>query len=402
MRWPWSRKSVTTSSPTTGRRFIGVDDVASVLWGTDGQSIEVLYAPPMPRELALTIPTYLRAHAIIAGGLGQLPLKLTYEDTGEDAPWRWFTREPEPGVVPSVTKAHLISDMIDYEHAWLWTVGTSYERGNTYRRLDPSSVPLTPNLITTNYGTYEEWPEVPGLIRFDSPIPGLLKYGRRALWSLARLETSALSIATGQPPVDWFEVTDGFNLDDEEGSAENAEHPEWSEIDEFLYNWREARKKGTTAYIPNGLTYKQSGFNPEQLQLGAARQHAVAEISRLTGIDPEDLALPITSRSYFNAQDRRRHRTDFVQGPYATAFQERASRDDITPRGQTVTFDLTAFLRPDDLTAAQVDETLIRSKVLTRDEVRARRRLRPLGALPEEAGDPAEPVTNSRPLRAIG
>ena len=402
MRWPWSRRTVTTSSPTppASRRFIGVDDVASVLWGTDGQSLEVLYAPPMPRELALTIPTYLRAHAIIAGGIGQLPLKLTYEDTGEAAPWRWFTREPEPGVVPSVTKAHLISDMIDYERAWLWTVGTSYERGNTYRRLDAATVPITPNLVTTPYGTFEEWPEVPGLIRFDSPIPGLLKYGRRALWALARLESSALSIATGQPPIDWFEVTDGFALDDEPGSGDDPDNPEWSEIDAFMNEWREARKKRTTAYIPPGLKYVQSGFNPEQLQLGAARQHAVAEISRLTGIDPEDLALPITSRSYFNAQDRRRHRTDFVLGPYMRAFEERASREDVTPRGQVISFDLGGFLRPDDLTAAQVDETLIRSKVLTRDEVRERRRLRPLGALPEETG--AEPVTNSRPLRAIG
>jgi hypothetical protein len=401
MQWPWSKKSVTTSSPTpaSGRRFIGVDDVASVLWGTDGQSLEVLYAPPMPRELALTIPTYLRAHAIIAAGIGQLPLNLTYEETGEPAPWRWISREPEPGIVPAVTMSRLVSDLIDYEHGWLWTVGTSYERGNTYRRLDASSVPVMPNLVTTPYGTYEEWPEVAGLVRFDSPTFGLLKYGRRALWALARLESSALSIATGQPPVDWFEVTDGFNMDEEEGSAENPDHPEWSEIDEFLYIWREARKKGTTAYIPNGLAYKQSGFNPEQLQLGAARQHAVAEISRLTGIDPEDLALPISSRSYFNAQDRRRHRTDFVLGPFMTAIQQRISRDDVTPRGQVAAFDLGAFLRPDDLTAAQVDQTLIASKILTIDEVRERRRLRPLGTPP---ADPEEPVTNSRPLRAIG
>lgn len=397
MRWPWSRKTVTTSSPTpAGRRFIGVDDVASVLWGTDGQSLEVLYAPPMPRELALTIPTYLRAHAIIAGGIGQLPLNLTYESTGDPAPWRWFTREPEPGVPASVTKAHLISDMIDYERAWLWKIGSSYERGDFYRRLDAATVPVTPRLVSTHYGTYEEWPEIPGLIRFDSPIPALLKYGRRALWALARLESSALSIATGQPPIDWFEVEDGFALDDEPGSGDDPDHPEWSEIDAFMDEWREARKKRTTGYIPPGLKYSQSGFNPEQLQLGAARQHAVAEISRLTGIDPEDLALPITSRSYFNAQDRRRHRTDFVLGPYMKAFEERASRDDVTPRGQLIGFDLGGFLRPDDLTAAQVDQTLTSSGILTIDEVRERRRLRPLGA------PPAEPVTNSRPLRAIG
>lgn len=400
MRWPWSPKTVTTSAPAppAGRRFVGVDDMAGVLWGTDGQSLEVLYAPPMPRELALTIPTYLRAHAIIAAGIGQLPLNLTFETNGEPAPWRWFTREPEPGVPASVTKARLISDMIDYEHAWLWKVGSSYERGDFYRRLDAATVPLTPNLVTTHYGTYEEWPEVPGLIRFDSPVPALLKYGRRALWALARLEQSALSIATGQPPIDWFEVEDGYALDDEPGSGDDPDDLEATELTDFLDSWRDARRKRTTGYIPPGLKYVQSGFNPEQLQLGAARQHAVAEISRLTGIDPEDLALPITSRSYFNAQDRRRHRTDFVQGPYMKAFEERASRDDVTPRGQLIAFDLGAFLRPDDLTAAQVDQTLTTSGILTIDEVRERRRLRPLGAPPAAAEEDTAP----RPLRAIG
>lgn len=401
MRWPWSRKSVTTSAPV-GRRFVGVDDVAGILWGTDGQSLEVLYAPPMPRDMALTIPTYLRAHAIIGGGIGQLPMNLKYEATGQPAPWRWFTREPEPGVPASVTKAHLISDMIDYEHAWLWKIGSSYERGDFYRRLDPASVPITPQLISTHWGTYEEWPEVPGLIRFDSPIPALLKHGRRALWALARLEQSALSIATGQPPVDWFEVTDGFALSDEPGSAEDPDDPELDEIQAFLNDWRAARRKGTTAYIPPGLAYKQSGFNPEQLQLGAARQHAVAEVSRLTGIDPEDLALPITSRSYFNAQDRRRHRADFVLGPYMKAFEERASREDVTPRGQILEIDLSAFLRADDLTAVQVDEALLRAKIQTRDEIRARRKLPPLEADDLVDDVVEEDVTASRPLRAIG
>ena len=224
----------------------------------------------------------------------------------------------------------------------------------------------------------------------DSPTKALLKYGARAITSLARLEAAALNISTGLPPVDWFETTDGFALDDEPGSGDDPDNPDLSEIQVFLNDWRAARLAGHTAYIPPGLVYKTGGFNPEQLQLKGARDHAIAEISRLTGIDGEDLAVATTSRTYFNAQDRERSKVKYVLGPYMRAIEDRFSMPDITPVGYRVAFDVTDFLRADDQTAAQVDSTLIGAKVMTPDEVRGQRNLPPLG--PSQSDQNTEPA----------
>ena len=412
MRWPWTPKpigatgvleptSVTPAAeleapPRKPGRVFGVSIDTGVLYGlteADAKTYAGLYTPQVPRELALTVPAILRAREIIAGGIGQLPLRLLDQtNTPRDA-WLWLTTEPEEGVPRSVTMAQLVEDMMFYRAAWLLELPGTYGRGKRYRRLDPATVTVIPENVTTAYGTYEKWPDTPGLVRIDSPTRPMLRYGARAITALARLEAAALNISTGVPPVDWFEVTDGFALSDEPGSGEDPDNPDLSEIEVFLNDWRDARLAGSTAYIPPGLAYKTGGFNPEQLQLKGARDHAITEISRLTGIDPEDLSVSISSKTYFNAQDRERSKVKYVLGPYMRAIEDRFSMPDITPVGYRVAFDLTDFLRADDQTAAAVDQTLISSKVMTVDEIRGRRGLPPLEA-PEtdQNTEPAAPA----------
>lgn len=411
MRWPWSPKSsgtavleptsVTTAAELeaprrrTGQVF-GVEIDTGVMYGlsaADAATFAGLYTPQVPRELALTVPAVLRAREIIAGGIGQLPLRLLDStNTPRDA-WLWLTSEPEEGVPRSVFMAQLVEDLMFYRAAWLLEFPGTYGRGKRYRRIDPATVTVIPDIITTAYGSYEKWPTTPGLIRIDSPTKPMLRYGARAITALARLEVAALNMSTGVPPVDWFETTDGFALDDEPGSGEDPDNPDLSEIQVFLNDWRAARLAGSTGYIPPGLAYKTGGFNPEQLQLKGARDHAITEISRLTGIDPEDLSVSISSKTYFNAQDRERSKVKYVLGPYMRAIEDRFSMPDITPAGYRVAFDLADFLRADDQTSAQVDQTLITAKVMTPDEVRGRRGLPPL-ELPEsdQNTEPAAPA----------
>ncbi|MGW5402636.1 phage portal protein, partial [Streptomyces sp. NPDC003952] len=52
-----------------------------------------------------------------------------------------------------------------------------------------------------------------------------------------------------------------------------------------------------------------------------------------------------TSRTYFNAFDKRKEFTDFVLSPYIVAIEQRLSMGDVTKRGHTVRFNLDAFLR---------------------------------------------------------
>lgn len=414
MRWPWSPKPASTGvlEPTkvtpaaeleeaprrrTGHVF-GVEIDTGVMYGlsaADAKAFAGFYSPSVPRELALTVPAIIRSREIIAGGIGQLPLRLLDSTNTPRDSWLWLTSQPEEGTPRSVFMAQLVEDLMFYRAAWLLEEPGTYGRGNRYRRVDPATVTVIPDIVTTAYGTYEKWPETPGLIRIDSPTRPMLKYGARAITALARLEVAALDISTGIPPVDWFETTDGFTMDDEPGSGDDPDDPDLSEIEVFLRDWRAARLAGHTGYIPAGLVYKTNGFNPEQLQLKSARDHAITEISRLTGIDPEDLAVSISSKTYFNAQDRERSKVKYVLGPYMRAIEDRFSMPDMTPAGYRVAFDLTDFLRADDQTAAQVDQTLIAAKVMTPDEVRARRALPPLE--PSQSDQNTEPAAPAAP-----
>ena len=378
-----------TPAPRRGRVF-GVNLDTGTMYGVksyDFRELERLGQFGIPRDIALGVPAYLRAHEHIAGGVGQLTLQLLDMANAPRSSWLWLTSGPTPGEAASVTWTRVVGDLIDYDAAWLLELPGTYGRGPRYQRLDPASVTVRPETVTTAYGTYTKWPETPGLIRIDSPTPPLLIYGARAIGTLATLEEAVRLMADGTPPIDWFETTDGFALDDEPGSAGDADDPTLSELEAFLEEWREARRRRTTGYIPPGLSYKTSGFNPDQLQLGNTREQAILEIARLTGVDAEDLSVSTTSRTYFNAQDRQRRQSRFVLGPYIKAIEDRLSMPDVTPLGYQVKFDLSEFLKVDDVQAAQVDQVLIASKVMTVNEVRARRGLEPL-AEPAAAEDP--------------
>jgi phage portal protein BeeE len=107
------------------------------------------------------------------------------------------------------------------------------------------------------------------------------------------------------------------------------------------------RRSASTGYVPYGLKYNVGGFDPKALQMAEQRQHAVLEIARVAGVDPEELGVSMTSRTYANQFDRRKAFTDFTLGQYRHAVEDRLSMGDVTPRGKYVKFNLDAFLRSD-------------------------------------------------------
>lgn len=181
------------------------------------------------------------------------------------------------------------------------------------------------------------------LRRFDSPTDGLLVAGARAIRTALLLDTAAANAANGVPPLDYFTPA---------GDADPADD---TTVSTLLAEWQTARQDRRTAYVPAALQYHDgTGWNPEQLQLADQRQHAVLEIARAAGVDPEEVGVAITSRTYFNADDRRKSFTDFTLGQYRQAVEDRLSMGDVTPRGQYSKLNLSAFLRSDDLTRMQV------------------------------------------------
>jgi hypothetical protein len=265
--------------------------------------------------------------------LGGINLQLV--DSDNEVQFNALLDQPEDYVPRSVTFTRLYEDLLFYGIGW-WKVQETDYRGYPTKvlRVAPDRVSVTNGKVYVD-GKPVQYNQV---IRFDSPNGGLLNDGARAIKTLLRLEAAALKQAEDPAPQGYFTPVDGADpLDD-------------ADIIEMLTAWKQARQRSSTAYVPAALNYNSNAFSPEQLQMSSARDHAVKEIARLTGISAEDLGVPTTSRTYFNAQQARQERINDVLAPLANAVTDRLRMRDITPRGYSVRADFSGFLKADDQT----------------------------------------------------
>ncbi|GAB3663502.1 hypothetical protein GCM10027596_26750 [Nocardioides korecus] len=319
------------SSSQSGPAF-AVDEVsypASVV-GLESYSSSLALAPRIDRARALQVPAVKRSRDLIAGTLGGLPLELFGPDRRQQS-WRLF-EQPEANVPRSVTMTKTFEDLLFDAVAW-WRIAERDYRGwpTAVKRLEVGQVTVTNGVV------YVDGKAVPDadLIRFHSPNPGLLTAGALAIRTCLRLDHAAANAADGVPPVDYFTP------------SEQADPAGDGVIEELLDDWDEARRNRTTAYVPYALKYNVAGWDPEKLQLAEARQHAVLDIARLTGLDPEDLGVSTTSRTYQNGFERRKALIDFTLAPYMVAVQDVLSMRNVTQQGYAAQFNPDGLLRAD-------------------------------------------------------
>lgn len=366
-----------------GPRFATSIDPGTLYgYATLDEAIRVLGAGgDVTRDVAIRVPSVKKARDLTCGGLGQIPLNL-HGPSGAVEPWSLF-EQPEEGRAPSLTWTDVLDDMLFRKYARLEVTHYGWHgKPAQVKRMEPGQYSKGKGGYWVNRpGEPAKWVPDAHVIVIESPNDALLVAGARAIRVLARLEVGALNAVDGIPPMDYFTP---------EGDVDPFETDE--DVVAFLDSHAAARQARSTAYYPAGIKYNSNAFSPKDLQLVEAREMAIGEIARVTGVDPEDLGVPTTSRTYFNAQDRRRHLLDFLHGPNRVALAGRLTMPDVTPRGYTVRFDTSDFARADDLTTAQTDEVLVRSGVMTINEVRARRGLPPIDGGDQPATTPA-PVT---------
>jgi len=332
------------------------------------------------------VPAVKRGRDIVPGVLGTLPVDLY--DAERNLSRSSLLEQPEVGIPRSVTMIRTFEDMWFEGVAW-WMVTEYGWHGypTKVKRLDPTTVTVKQDgkVYTTrsgNTGVVWEWVPDYDLIRFDSPNDPLLIAGARAIRTALKLDSAAANYAGGNQPLDWFASKDGYD-------------PEQEELDEFLDGWEAARRQHATGYVPAWAEYKNAGWNPQQLQLAEARQHAVLELARAMGVGPEDLGIPVPTNTYFNAEDRKQHRLQNTLRAYIAAFEDRLSMNDVTPRGYTVRLNLGDLLRSDDQTRMNVATQGMYAKVLSPEEARryfdpTSTAVEPLtGPAPEGAPNPA-------------
>ncbi|MDG4790378.1 phage portal protein [Micromonospora sp. WMMD1102] len=303
--------------------------------------------PAVSRSEALSVPAVQKGRNLVCA-VATLPLQ-------QYAPDRRVVRSPlldqlDPDVPNVVTLTQTIEDLLFDSISWWLVLETGWNDYPTkVRHLDVGTVSVdppkgrSPAPLPSGYdprtpGVWVDgtWTPASKIIRFDSPNPPVRKAGGRAIRKAILLDQAAAMYADDPRPLDYFTP------------AEGADPADDTKVEKFLTKWRAARKKRSTAYIPWALKYHSVDTpSPAELQLVELQKQAALEIANALGVDPEELGISTTSRTYANDVDRRRNKINDVLGPFMRAITDRLSMDDVTRPGYTVRFDLTDYLKPD-------------------------------------------------------
>lgn len=305
--------------------------------------------------IALRVPAFLEARNKVCGTIGSLPL-VNY-DKARRKKTNLFLAQPERDFGRTTTLTKTVADLAMYSVAY-WVVTERYADG-VYPRWVSRVCPLDVTVNEDEVYVKGDQIDPRDLIQFHSPNPALLTVGAGAI-KRAALLAALTDLYAGIPQMSgYFRASDG-------------EDPADFDAETFLTEWATARAKGVTGYVPAGLEYVpiRPGMTPVEMELAPSKQACDVDMARLWGLDPEELGISTTSRTYANVVDRRQ---DFINQTLASlmnAVTERLSMGDITPAGQTVEFDLAQFLRGNPNDRAAYLTAMISAGILSADEAR--------------------------------
>jgi HK97 family phage prohead protease len=339
------------------------------------------------RDQALSVPAVQKGRNLICA-IATLPLRQL--DSSNRVVPSALLEQIDLDVPNIVTLAQTLEDLVFESIAW-WRI-TGFEPDGfpmTARRLDPDTVSLDPPAGRSpaplpsggdprGAVVWVDGKEVPAsqVIRFDSPNPAVLTAGGRAIRRALALDKAAKMYADDPRPQDYFTPTDGADPADDD------------EIEDILDKWKQVRRKRSTGYVPAALKYNAvDSPSPADLQLVQLQQQAALDIANAFGVDPEDLGISTTSRTYANAVDRRRDRINDVLAPYMRAITDRLSMGDVTRKGRRVVFNLDDYLKSNPTERWNVYKTAKELGAVSVDEIREMEGLPP-GA-PERTPSPA-------------
>lgn len=341
---------------------------------------------PVSREDALLTAPVKRGRDVLCS-LATLPL-VNYR--GLDVVPRTFLEQPDPDVPRVVMYAQTIEDLLFDGVSWWLKTGLDYRGFPTSARrvvnvsLHPPDgvrvdAPLPSGLDPRGSSVWVDGVETPAdrVIRFDSPGRPLLTTAHRTIRRALLLDALAQMYAQNPRPQETFTDTDDQTVTPYGDK----------EVEAFLAHYLAGRRQGSPAYIPKALVRSDvAAPSPSELQLVELQRQAALELALDMGLEPEDVGVSTTSRTYFNANDRRTDKINFTFAPYMSAITDRLSMGDITPRGQDVRYDLADYLKPDPVSQAAYWEALVRMRAMGPAEVRA---AAGLSGRPPAMGEPA-------------
>src|SRR5688500_1523405 len=393
MGWLRSRRAQRHNFDTTPRP---IDQVIIEAKYGNGTSVS--------RTEALSVPAVQRGRNLICS-VATMPLVQHGPDNRIVA--NSLLDQLDPDVANVVTLAQTLEDLLFESVSW-WLITAQDFAGYpvAVRHLDVGTVsvdppkdkpvaPLPSGLDPRTPTVWVDGSEIPAsrVIRFDSPNPAVLTVGGRAIRRAILLDKAASMYADDPRPLDYFTPTDG------------ADPISDDEMKELLGKWKAARKTRSTGYVPAALAYNSvDAPSPAELQLVELQKQASLDIANALGVDPEDLGISTTSRTYSNDVDRRRNKLNEVLAPYMQAITGRLSMGDVTRRGYRVRFNSAEYLQPNPTERWATYKTATEIGAITVDEIREKEGEPPMPATAAPpppvpvSPDPVEPVDASRPV----
>jgi phage portal protein BeeE len=330
-------------------------EVAELAWMSEG----------VGRELALSIPAVFACRNLIVGTVIQLGL-FRYRG-GERLDPGYLLSKPDPSTSWPATIGGTVDDLLFRGRAYWHVLERDAEGFPSRARWSPVN-DVTPETTSTG-GAYAELRgyriagvrgvvEPADVIRFDSPIPGVLDVGGRTLASAIELEGAARRLAGAELPAGTL-TNLGQHLSDEEA-------------DVLVAGFLEARRKNGIAWL-QGIEYSRESVSSADLQMIEARANVATDVARLfnvpvamIGASPSGNA---TALLYSNLSQQLAIYSATAVAPHLRTIE--ATLGDVHPRGQSVAFDVQTFLRSDPQAAADYVVLLVGAGVISIEEGRS-------------------------------
>src|SRR6187431_118821 len=357
------------------------------------------------RDMALGVPAVKRVRDLICATIGTLDL-VEMTDPGNRPQRSELLRQPETARAPSITMTDLAEDLLFEQVAW-WRI-TEYGGGpngdwpEKIKRLAPGQVQERENGEV--WGFIEEskhWRKLDDreVVRFDSPCPGLLKYAAGTIRNAVAIDAAITRNVKSPVPL-------GFLSPRESPDGSDPEDP--PNIQKVVDDWYDAIQRGAWPYLNGALVPNRIQWTPEEMGLNTAQDAIVLQIARFGGVDPEELGVSTTSRTYATSETRRLDLIDFTLKAYIKAIEGRLSMDDVTQPGRKVRFRYEGFLRSD--TKTRMETYKVGREVGVYDD----KRIADIEEIPSAVAPkppapavPAQPSTQEvqsmrTPIRAVG
>jgi hypothetical protein len=368
------------------------------------------------RAQALSVAAVQRGRNELCS-IATLPLRLYRDRDVVDAP---LFRQYDPDVPNVVHMSATIEDLAFEGIAWWQVTGQDFDGyPMSVRRIEPGKVSLQPPGRGSSNRTL---PILPGyqtpaplgaggptgrqvwidhgdgkgpqpfpaalMIRFDSPNPGILGANARAIRIAMTLDRLVELYAENPALREYFTDSDDPSVDPMSDQ----------DIDAFLAEYGAMRTQRPYGWLPSSVKRADvQSPSPRDLTLVDLQQQVMVAIANGLGVDPEDIGVSTTSRTYQNEDARRRDKVNRMYAPYMSAITDRLSMGDVTRRGYAAQFDLSDYLKPDPVGQVAYWKGLMDLGVTDAAEVRGWAGLS--GPVPSGALPPA-PATQATPRMA--